>query len=177
MNNISRREMMILLGGGVTAAVLSTTGCPVVSPVIVRVLPTLSRVFWGAVKLGDAFITIKTLAEEGEKFLSPDASATDIAKLQGNAPLVIEDGKGKQFNTPYVVCEAVSIVQSCYRGESLGLYVKPSENSRRINSITIGDSVGIIDLTHIGGWYHVQTLSGERGWVHGNCLQRLPRKF
>lgn len=176
--DISRREFLTLVASG--SAVLSTvsvTSSCNIAAVVIKVGPVLGRVFWGAIQLGEAVLTIKALVEMAEQYLSPSISASDIASLQRNAPLIIIDGRGTKFNIPYVVCEYAGTVQSCYRGESRTLYNNPSERAKPIRDLQIGETLGVIDLKYVGGWYHVQTVSGERGWVHGNCLEPLPKKY
>jgi hypothetical protein len=181
---ISRRDLLKALGIGTISLTLTSTGCVVLEPVIVEVAPVLGDVLWGAVevapkvmKVVEFVLTVKAVVNAAEQFLSPDVSAKDIAMLQRNAPLIIQDGSGRQFNTPYFVCEYAGIVQSCYHDAPDALYTNPSANSRATRQLIIGESLGVIDLAHVNGWYHVQTLRGEKGWVHGNCLQRLPRKY
>lgn len=176
--NVSRREFLALAGGAIALSTVSGSSCKaVLAPVIINVVPKLARVLWGAIQLADAALTVKAVIEQGEQYLSPNVTASDIALLQSNAPLIIVDGRGTEFNTPYVVCEYAGTVQSCYRGESRTLHINPREDAKIVRNLQIGETLGVIDLMHVGGWYHVQTVSGEKGWVHGNCLQRLPRKY
>ena len=174
--NLSRRDFLVVAGGGLALSTL--TGCPPagagVAAVTIRVVPTLSRVFWGAVRYRATALTLKALANGAEKFLSPPVSSSDVSNLQSLSPLIIQDGKGENFNTPYVLCESAGIVQSCYRGEPRTLYEEPNFSADVVKRLEIGEVLGVIDLTHLKGWYHVQTIGGEKGWVHGNCLEPLP---
>ncbi|MGC2238659.1 MAG: SH3 domain-containing protein [Pyrinomonadaceae bacterium] len=174
--SISRRKFLVLVSGGITLSTISLSGCQI-APVIIRVAPILARVFWGAIQLGEAALTIKALVEATEQYLTPSISTSDITNLQMTAPLIIIDGRGTRFNIPYVVCEYAGFVQSCYRGESRTLHNNPGESAKIIRNLQIGETLGVIDLKHVEGWYHVQTVSGEKGWVHGNCLERLPKKY
>lgn len=173
---VSRREFLTLAGGATILSTISFSSCAI-APVIVRVAPVLSRVLWGAIQLTEAALTIKALVQEIEKYLTPSVSASDISSLQMTAPLIIIDGRGAKFNVPYVVCEYAGTVQACFRGEARTLHNNPSENARVIRNLQIGETLGVIDLKHVDGWYHVQTIGGEKGWVHGNCLERLPKKY
>jgi uncharacterized protein YgiM (DUF1202 family) len=175
--DVSRREFLALVGGGIVFSTMSISGCKVVAPVIIRVVPTLTKVIWGAIQLADAALTIKAAIETVEQYLTPSISASDIANLQSSAPLIIIDGRGTKFNIPYVVCEYAGTVQSCYRGESRTLHNNPGAKARVIRDLQVGETLGVIDLKYVEGWYHVQTVGGERGWVHGNCLERLPKKY
>lgn len=178
IKNLSRRDFLYVAGGGLAATSLLTTGCPPAgvggAAVTIKVLPYLSRVLWGAVRFRQAMLTLKAISEGSERFLKPRISTTDVSNLQSLSPLVIEDGRGQTFNTPYVLCEKAGIVQACYDNEPRNLFTKPDFDASTVKRLEIGEALGVIDLTHINGWYHVQTIGGEKGWVHGNCLEPLP---
>lgn len=188
---ISRREMLKFLGIGVPATLL-TMGCPAVAPVIARVaVSSLSRTFWGAVRTRPILaaartssitkqigkrLTVKALIEAGEWYISPKISSSDMGRLQGeNAPLILKDERGSEFNTPYAIFEDLGVIQSCYRDEPRYLYEEPNFNSRQMSWLEIGEEVGVFDLTFTSkGWYKVQTTNRQIGWIHGNCLEPLP---
>lgn len=176
---ISRRSFLVFAGGGLVLSTVPLTGCPAVArygaPVVIRFGIPIARVAWGAFQRYLATMAIKAIIDQGEKILRPNMSASDIAGLQSNNPLIVEDVNGKQFNTPYVMCEYAGTVQPCYRGESRTMHVNPNFDTRTIKTLDVGEALGVIDLTHVNGWYHVQDMGGEKGWVHGNCLQKLPR--
>ena len=183
-------------------AALLTTGCPAIAPVILRAGATrLSGVLWGAVRTRAAAtvgtrlaargagasplllrprasaLTIKALMDVGERYLSPAAESSDLKRLEEeHAPLTIIDKNGTEFeNTPYGIYEDIGVIQSCYDAEPRFLFAEPDFDSQPIRRLDVEEEVGIFDLNFTAdGWYRVQTVRRDEGWVHGNCLEELP---
>ncbi len=195
-SNFTRREWLsrtgkVIIGVAVVGSGgLITTGCGPAVLATVRGL-SLSRVLWGAVRTRArvaaarnvarrklfqpraSSLVVKGLVEAGQQYLFPEVSSSDMRRLEAqNAPLTIEDGDGVRFeNTPYGVYQDLGIVQSCYSDEPRYLFEGRSFNSRRISELRVGEEVGVFNKDqHTNGWYRVQTVNREEGWVHGNCL-------
>lgn len=187
-NDLSRRQFLGLASVGIPVALL-TMGCPAVAPLVLGVgVRSLSRVFWGAVRTRPALglvrrpptlpkrVTAKVLIEGGERFVNAKFDEKQIRRLQyENPPLRLRDLSGQEFDTQYAIYEDVGVVQSCYGDEPRILFSKPTFASRELETLSIGDEVGVFSLDYTGkGWYNVQTVNRTIGFIHGNCLEPLP---
>lgn len=172
----SRRDILKMFGGAIVVSTTSLTGCFVASRVIVRVAPKLLRVGDVLFRLADGILTIQGIMELGMKIFDHQVSQSDAYGLRNGANLIIVDGAGKEFISAFGVYDDIGTVQECNPWGTLTLRTQPSDNAKIIRYLSPEERLGIFDLRHSGGWYHVKTLGGEAGWIHGNCLKPLPRK-
>jgi Bacterial SH3 domain len=172
---INRRIFFQVAFGGIAVSSVALSGCSAAT-VIIRVAPTLLRIGEVMLRVADAILTIKAIAELGQQILDHNIAPNDANQLKNGANLVIEDGGGNRFISAFGVYDDIGIVQQCNPSGTLTLRTQPSGNAKIIRQLSTDERLGVFDLRHQGGWYHVKTLGGEAGWVHGNCLQSLPRK-
>jgi hypothetical protein len=172
---ISRRDIIKIIGGGIFVSTIPLTGCAAAT-VIVRIAPTLLRVGDVLLRVADGILTIQGIVALGSQVLDHQVSASEANSLKNGANLIIEDGSGKQFISAFGVYDDIGVVQPCDPSGTLTLKTQPANSARTIRNLSAGERLGVFDLRHSSGWYHVKTLGGEAGWIHGNCLKPLPRK-
>jgi Bacterial SH3 domain len=178
---LSRRELIIGIGGG--AIVSMTSSCGLIR-VVIRITPTITKIAGVLLGVADGILTIRDIYKEVEKTFEIQLDEPQVSQLINKGNLIIIDNSQNQFTPKFTQCEAVGKTRDRFRGDPLNLFDKPNTSANVLKSLKVGESVGVFDLRYGSstGWYHIETLpskdseSGERGWISGYCLERLPFK-
>ena len=171
---ISRRKFFYLVGG-VAVGTSCFSGCGAIARVVVVRLNVRNvvKVVSTLIRIADGIMTVSAIVDKVQEILTANIPQPDVTKLVRGASLIIEDADGKQFMASFNLFGGWAMVQSCNPSGSNSLHTKPSEKATIIRNLNQGENLGLFDSTHIKGWYHVKTVTGEVGWVHGNCLTKI----